>query len=287
MHVHVHAQLLLATNHYLAVFFVLPSMPTRRSQRLMIVYLVVLSQFAVLVLFFGQEQTGLSALWGVLLANGIVVVVKIVATKAFGTASLSKAVLFQTLEKVQRQRLRRRREGSWDLVLRQTVPRGQRAAAKACSLWQGDSLFTLTEPTEAQFCDTHCLYVVPPLYRVKSGKDVHACAMVCKLVLTQPSGSMMSLEWRQSSAFSAPAVQGFEVRLLPSYHPCYLVMTRVTHLSPLLCRASRYRSHALIMHSPYTHHALAIHPPCTYHILAHVRLLLPFSSWTCARVRRL
>ena len=222
-------QLLLATNHYLAVFFVLPSMPTRRSQRLMIVYLVVLSQFSVLVLFFGQEQTGLSALWGILLANGIVVVVKIVATKAFGTAILSKAVLFQTLEKVQKQRLRRRREGSWDLVLRQTVPRGQRAAAKACSLWQGDSLFTLTEPTEAQFCDTHCLHSVPLLYQARQAKGQgqghsnagsSAAAMVCKLVLTQPSGDKMTLEWRQSSAFSAPVVQGFQVR-----HGKYIVST--------------------------------------------------------------
>ena len=226
-------QLLLATNHYLAVFFVLPSMPTRRSQRLMIVYLVVLSQFAVLVLFFGQEQTGLSALWGILLANGIVVVVKIVATKAFGTAILSKAVLFQTLEKVQRQRLRRRREGSWDLVLRQTIPRGQRAAAKACSLWQGDSLFTLTEPTEAQFCDTQCLHSVPLLYQAMQGKGQgqgqgqghcnagsSAAAMVCKLVLTQPSGDKMTLEWRQSSAFGAPTVQGFQV-----HHSKYIVST--------------------------------------------------------------
>ena len=211
MHVCVCTQLLLATNHYLAVFFVLPSMPTRRTQRLMIVYLVVLSQFAVLVLFFGQEQTGLSILWGILLANGIVVVVKIFSTKCFNSAAFTKAVLFQTLEKVQKQRFRRRRKGCWDLVLRQTVPKGQRAAAKACSLWQGDSLYTLIEPTEAQFCDTQCLHIVPPLYRVKNGKDVQAGAMVCKLVLSQPSGSTMTLEWRQSSAFSAPVVKGFQL----------------------------------------------------------------------------
>ena len=70
-------------------------MPTRRTQRLMTVYLVVLSQIAVLILFFGQKQSGLSALWGVLLANGIVVVIKVFSVKLFNSAVIPKALLCQ------------------------------------------------------------------------------------------------------------------------------------------------------------------------------------------------
>ena len=200
---------LLASNHYFAIFFVLPSMPTRRTQRLMTVYLVVLSQFAVLILFFGQEQTGLTALWGILLANGIVVVIKVISVKLFNSAVIPKVLLFQEREKVARQRLRRRRNGSWDLVLRQTVPGAKKKAAKARSLWTGDSLLTLIEPTEPQFYDARCVQQVLPLYKSKYGQ--HRGEMTCKLKLTQPSGVWMAIEWRQASALGAAAVEMLEV----------------------------------------------------------------------------
>ena len=200
---------LLASNHYLAIFFVLPTMPTRRTQRLMTVYLVVLSQFAVLILFFGQEQTGLTALWGILLANGIVVVIKVVSVKLFNSAVIPKVLLRQDRQKVARQRIRRRRHGSWDLVLRQTVPGSKKKAAKARSLWTGDSLYTLIEPTEPQFYDARCVQSVLPLYKAKYGQ--HTGDMTCKLKLTQPSGVWMAIEWRQASALGAAAVEKLEV----------------------------------------------------------------------------
>ena len=208
---------LLASNHYLAVFFVLPSMPTRRTQRLMTVYLVVLSQFAVLILFFGQEQTGLSALWGVLLANGIVVVIKVFSVKLFNSAVIPKALLCQEREKVERQRIRRRRQGVWDLVLRQTVPSAKKRAAKARSIWTGDSLFTLIEPTEPQFYDALRVQSVLPLYKAKYGPQ--RGQMTCKLKLTQPSGTWMAIEWRQASALGAAEVKRPEVlRVYTSEH---------------------------------------------------------------------
>ena len=200
---------LLASNHYFAVFFVLPTMPTRRTQRLMTVYLVVLSQFAVLILFFGQEQTGLTALWGILLANGIVVVIKVVSVKLFNSAVIPKVLLCQDREKVARQRIRRRRHGSWDLVLRQSVPGSKKKGAKARSLWTGDSLYTLIEPTEPQFYDARCVQGVLPLYKAKYGQ--HRGEMTCKLKLTQPSGVWMAIEWRQASALGAAAVEKLEV----------------------------------------------------------------------------
>ena len=215
---------LLASNHYFAVFFVLPSMPTRRTQRLMTVYLVVLSQFAVLILFFGQEQTGLSALWGVLLANGIVVVIKVISVKLFNSAVIPRALLFQERDKVERQRIRRRRQGQWDLVMRQTVPSAKKKAAKAHSIWKpdGDSLFALIEPTEPQFYDALRVQSVLPLYKAKyhdekEGKE--RGSMFCKLKLTQPSGKWMAIEWRQASALGAAKVERFEVeRVYTSEH---------------------------------------------------------------------
>ena len=78
--------LLLDTNHFFAVFFVLPSIPSRRTQRLMTLYLVVLGKFAVLTLFYGQQHhthffiygsASWTIFWGLLVDLLVVAILKV------------------------------------------------------------------------------------------------------------------------------------------------------------------------------------------------------------------
>jgi hypothetical protein len=165
---------LLCTNHFMAVFFVLPSMPTRRTQRLMTVYIIILGEFAILILFYGQQQGGMALLWALLIDSAAVVILKTVSVQLFLKATIPKTELYQDRAKVLQQRNSRRRarrqaevphgsEAAWDLMLRQTVPRGS-AAAAACAPGEGDGGFAFTEPEAAQYYDALRMHALPPSY---------------------------------------------------------------------------------------------------------------------------
>jgi len=113
--------ILLTSNVYFAIFFVLPSMPVRRSQRLMTVYIVVLAQFAVLIMFHGGQKNELTAFIAQAICGGILIFFKLVSTKSFNSAMIPRKLLAVEHPTMLQRRDLQRRKGPWDIVLRQTV----------------------------------------------------------------------------------------------------------------------------------------------------------------------
>jgi hypothetical protein len=87
------AQLILlgTTNHFLMIFFVLPSIPTTRTQRLMTVYQVVLTELIVLMMFYGTSNTNpLVSLWAQIIQGGTTVIVKVISVTLCNWALLPR-----------------------------------------------------------------------------------------------------------------------------------------------------------------------------------------------------
>ena len=219
--------LLLDTNHLLGVFFVLPSIPSRRTQRLMTCYLVVLGKFAVLTLFYGQQHhsrfifygsASTTIFWGLLVDLLIVAILKVVSVRLFRSAAFKEADVYQDRQKVLKRRNRQRHtEGQWDLMLRQTVPKGEKEAAVACAQWKRGGGYAFTEPDADQYFDARRLRDLPQAYfgDKKQGKAV-AGKITCRLVLTRHGllglqDQVATIEWRQSSALTDQTVKGLQV----------------------------------------------------------------------------
>ena len=144
----------LSTNHFLSVFFVLPTMPAGRSQRLLSVYNIVLAQLAILILFYGTSQNPMAAIWAQLIDICTVILIKTVSVQAFMQAMTKKADVGAIQARIDKREQLIKLQKKWILVMRQTAPEASQTARRiAASAWRGDNVLLNNDPGAPQFYD--------------------------------------------------------------------------------------------------------------------------------------
>jgi len=155
--------LVMTTNQWLYIFFVLPDLPSGRAQRIIATYNITIAQIVVLIMFFGMKQEG-AAILGIPVAQvlaqvicaGITIAVKTICIKAFNSAFVKNADM-SNLEKQIEKKEKLGASQQWHLVLRQTASGagggGDAGRLKAEAAWRGIEPLMNSNPNGDQFYD--------------------------------------------------------------------------------------------------------------------------------------
>ena len=213
--------LLITTNHFLAIFFVLPTMPTTHAQRLVTVYQIVLTELAVLILFYNTSQDNpFALLWAQIIDSGVVIIIKVTSVGLCHWALLRRKELDHAVEEAKLEV--RRANKQWHRVLRQqTKPRWRSSATQKIAFvrWRNDNLLMNRNFRSRQFFDARLANVTPAEYRDHAGR-LHFKMVLRKrnaLGLSWPARKTTTT-WTQESTLGEPAVRSFNRTRVASEH---------------------------------------------------------------------
>ena len=212
--------LLVSSNHFLAVFFVLPTMPTTHTQRLVTVYQVVLTELAILILFYNTTQENpFAQLWAQIIDSAIVVFIKVTSVGLCHWALLRRKELVRENEVAKVQAWRARKQ--WHRVLTQQAPpqRGSNARRKEFAQWKNENALLLTDHRGRQFFDAPLSATPPAEYRDPLGR-LHYKIVLRKrnaIGLAWPARRTTTL-WTQESTLGESAVRGYSSTQVAEEH---------------------------------------------------------------------
>ena len=203
--------LVLCTNHYAMVFFILPTLPFGRSERLMSMFIILHAKFAILALFYGGQTSAAAGYIAQALDVVIGVFFQQLSLQVFMQALIKNSDLSAVQTQVEKQAKKQRQKTRWILAFRQTVPRSKVRAAKAMANWSGDDVLLLQNKNAPQFYDPHTL-----LRKVEEFRHPTRGDFVMKMKLGRRGGlggrsmDYTTSVWRQTSGINTDTIEGFE-----------------------------------------------------------------------------
>jgi hypothetical protein len=206
------AQLLvvLLTNPYAMIFFILPTLPFGRAQRLLCTFLILHAKLAVLALFYGGQE----AEWAVYAAQAIDIAVGVffqqIGLQCFMFALIKSSDLSAVQAQVEKKMKLERSKMRWVLAFRQTVPASKARAAEAMASWRGDDVLLLQNKAAPQYYDGHTLLRKVEDFRFPDG----TFTLMLKMGKRGGTGGRSMVKstsvWKQSSALNAQSIEGFQ-----------------------------------------------------------------------------
>ena len=203
--------LVLCTNHYAMVFFILPTLPFGRSERLMSMFIILHAKFAILALFYGGQTSAAAGYIAQALDVVIGVFFQQLTLQVFMQALIKNSDLSAVQTQVEKQAKKQRQKTRWILAFRQTVPRSKVRAAKAMANWSGDDVLLLQNKNAPQFYDPHTL-----LRKVEDFRHPTRGDFVMKMKVGRRCGlggrsmDYRTSVWRQTSGINTDTIEGFE-----------------------------------------------------------------------------
>jgi hypothetical protein len=163
--------IVLCTNTYLMVLFILPTLPFGRSHRLMSMFIVLHAKLAILALFYGGQTSPAAAYIAQALDILIGLFFQQLSIQVFMFALIKQSDLGAVQAVIEKKAKRERERQRWVLAFRQTVPRSKARAAKAFANWDGDDKLLLQDKQAPQYYDPHTL-----LRRAEDFRDTRSAA---------------------------------------------------------------------------------------------------------------
>ncbi len=194
----------ICTNHFLAVLFILPTLPFGRSMRLMTVFVILHGQLATMALFYGGQEGDLAKVMAQAIDIGVIIVLQNLSVQTFMFALVKKSDLGEVQAMVEKTAQRQRARQKWVLALRQTVPKSKAMAAKAMASWRGDDVLLLQNSKAPQYYDPHTL-----LRKVEEFRDVRSGKFELMLKVWKRGDVSVSV-WKQKNALNDQVIAGFE-----------------------------------------------------------------------------
>jgi hypothetical protein len=215
--------IVLCTDHIMMIFFILPTLPFKRSMRWMTLLVILHAKLAIGVLVYGPEPPPeappCEAPIAVIPCDIFAQIIDIAAGVFFQQLSLQ--VFMQSLIKnsdlsavqaqVEKRAKKQRQKTRWILAFRQTVPRSKVRAAKAMANWSGDDVLLLQNKNAPQYYDPHTL-----LRQVEEFRHPTRGDFVMKMKLGRRGGlggrsmDYTTSVWRQTSGINTDTIEGFE-----------------------------------------------------------------------------
>ena len=209
--------IVLCTNHYAMIFFILPTLPFCRSQRLMCMFIILHAKLAILALFYGPEppvcdaQCETNKMIGQVIDIAAGVFFQQLSLQVFMFALIKNSDLGAVQAQVERQVKRQRSKQRWVLAFRQTVPHSKARAVRAMANWYGDDVLLLQNKSAPQYYDPHTL-----LRKVEDFRHPDRGDFTLMLKVWKRGGGMggrgmdeSKSVWRQTSALNDDVVKGF------------------------------------------------------------------------------